>query len=345
MNSERNKNAEIESYKNPFVHRAMEFYKKNYIFIGVLVSCVFIFAVLFYQVNLIDLSLLFLLFSIFCGVVIISLFFINVAFSANLEGAYAAYEKIAVANEMSNEARRRTEEANMAKSRFIASISHEVRNPLNAILGYAEIMKNGLYGEMQSDRYKSYVSHIHESGTHMLLILNSVLDISKIEEGKFTLKEEVFDVHTVIGDAVAIFSGRAELKGVCLYQEYGDRGKKICADKTSILQILLNILSNSVKFTKDGGSVFVRCGCDEYGDLEIVISDTGVGIAESDIPRVLSAYGQGSLAIKDPDTGTGLGLSIVQAFVALHGGRFRLKSQLNEGTVVTIILPGSRISA
>lgn len=342
---ERHRISEIDWKSGLDFGRSMELYGRNYAYIGTAIFSILFVFLFIYIFGLFSTISLFIVLYIFSFFAILFLFLMSVVFAQNLKGASVAYEDIAATSELSDEARRRAEEANMAKSRFIASISHEVRNPLNAILGYAEIMKNGLYGEIQSERYKSYVGHIHESGTHMLLILNSILDISKIEAGKFTLKEEVFAIHAVIDEAVAIFSGRAELKGVNIYYNNNFCDQKIYADRTIILQILLNILSNSVKFTKAGGSVSVRSGFDEYGDVELVISDTGVGIAESDIPLVLSAYGQGSLAIKDPDVGTGLGLSIVQAFVALHGGSFRLASQLNVGTVVTIVLPGSRISA
>ncbi len=247
------------------------------------------------------------------------------------------------ANAISDESRRKAEEANLAKSRFLATMSHELRTPLNAILGFSEVMMNELLGPCDNPTYKGYVNDIHDSGRHLLNLINEILDLSRIEAGRYTLNEEAVTLPYIVEDCVHMMNLRARNKGVTIEEFYEDQMPKIWGDERAIRQIALNILSNAVKFTPTGGAITVKVGWTAGGGQYLSVRDTGPGIAEDEIPIVLQAFGQGSLAIKTAEQGTGLGLNIVQALVAMHGGTFDLKSKLREGTEVIVTIPQARV--
>ncbi|MEJ1158223.1 sensor histidine kinase [Prosthecomicrobium sp. N25] len=247
------------------------------------------------------------------------------------------------AKAISDESRRKAEEANLAKSRFLATMSHELRTPLNAILGFSEVMQNELLGPMENATYKGYVTDINDSGRHLLNLINEILDISRIEAGRYTLNEEAVTLPYIVEDCVHMMNLRARNKGLIIEEQYEDKLPKVWGDERAIRQITLNLLSNAVKFTPQGGKVAVKVGWTAGGGQYVSVRDTGPGIPEEEIPIVLSAFGQGSIAIKSAEQGTGLGLNIVQALVAMHGGTFDLKSKLREGTEVTFTLPKARV--
>jgi two-component system, cell cycle sensor histidine kinase PleC len=251
--------------------------------------------------------------------------------------------ELEVAKSMSDEARRRAEEANMAKSRFLASMSHELRTPLNAILGFSEVMAHEVLGPLNNPLYKEYSGDIHRSGQHLLNLINEILDLSRIEAGKYDLSEESISLLNVAEDCVGMVQLRATSKGIKIKQQYEANMPCIWADEKAMRQVVLNLLSNAVKFTPEGGEITVKAGWTVGGGQYLSIKDNGPGIAEEEIPVVLSAFGQGSVAIKSAEQGTGLGLPIVQAILAKHGGEFRLKSKLREGTEVIAILPAKRV--
>jgi two-component system, cell cycle sensor histidine kinase PleC len=247
------------------------------------------------------------------------------------------------ANAISDDSRRRAEEANLAKSRFLATMSHELRTPLNAILGFSEVMQTEMLGPMGNATYKGYVTDIHDSGRHLLNLINEILDLSRIEAGRHQLSEEAVTLPFIAEDCVHMMTLRARNKGIALKEVYEDKLPRIWADERAIRQIILNILSNAVKFTPQGGTVTVKVGWTAGGGQYVSVRDTGPGISEEEIPIVLSAFGQGSIAIKSAEQGTGLGLNIVQALVKMHDGTFELKSKLREGTEVIITLPQTRV--
>lgn len=251
--------------------------------------------------------------------------------------------ELEVAKSLSDEARRRAEEANMAKSRFLASMSHELRTPLNAILGFSEVMAHEVLGPLNNPLYKEYSGDIHRSGQHLLALINEILDLSRIEAGKYDLSEEAISLLDVAEDCVGMVQMRAKSKGIKIRSQYEANMPSIWADEKAMRQVVLNLLSNAVKFTPEGGEVVVKVGWTVGGGQYLSIKDNGPGIAEEEIPVVLSAFGQGSVAIKSAEQGTGLGLPIVQAILTKHGGEFKLKSRLREGTEVIAILPAKRV--
>ena len=247
------------------------------------------------------------------------------------------------ANALSDESRRKAEEANFAKSRFLATMSHELRTPLNAILGFSEVIRDEIMGPLENETYKGYISDIHDSGRHLLELINEILDISRIEAGRYTLNEESVTLPYIVEDCAHMMGLRARNKGLIIVEQYEEHLPKIWADERAIRQVTLNLLSNAVKFTPTGGTITVKVGWTAGGGQYVSVKDTGPGIPEEEIPIVLSRFGQGSIAIKSAEQGTGLGLSIVQALIGMHGGTFDLRSKLREGTEVTVTIPHSRV--
>jgi two-component system, cell cycle sensor histidine kinase DivJ len=236
------------------------------------------------------------------------------------------------------ETRDAAQSANRAKSAFLANMSHELRTPLNAIIGFSEVMTREIFGPVGSPRYQEYSRLIHESGGHLLELINDVLDMSKIEAGKFELHEELFDLEDVAASAVRFVSHAAERAGVAVKLRIAPEAAQIFADQRAIKQILINLISNGVKFTPRGGSVTVAAGLGN-GGIEIAVRDTGTGIAQSDLEKLGRPFEQVESAQTRAKEGTGLGLALVKSLTALHGGEAVLRSALGEGTSVTVRLP------
>lgn len=247
------------------------------------------------------------------------------------------------ASSISDEARRRAEEANVAKSQFLATMSHELRTPLNAILGFSEVMKSELMGPLNNSTYKGYAGNIHSSGTHLLHLINEILDLSRIEAGKHELIEESVKLADVADDCYVLLRLRADAKKINFIKEFAPDLPSIWIDERAIRQVVLNLLSNAIKFTPSGGTVSLHIGRHKNGDQFIRVSDTGPGIPAEEIPIVLQAFGQGSLAHENAEGGTGLGLPIVRSLIELHGGQFTLESQLRVGTVAHATIPHARV--
>ncbi len=236
------------------------------------------------------------------------------------------------------DARDQAEQASKAKSHFLANMSHELRTPLNAILGFSEVMTHEMFGPVGSPRYLEYARLINESGGHLLELINGILDMSKIEAGKFELSEEAFDLEDVAGQALAFVKIQADRKAVGLVMEVAAPCRRILADKRAVKQVLVNLLTNGVKFTPRGGSVRLCARRDEQG-IEIAVSDTGVGISKADLERLGQPFEQAEGAHVRTQEGTGLGLALVKALAAMHGGEARIESTLGEGTTVRVHLP------
>ncbi len=243
----------------------------------------------------------------------------------------------------SDEARRRAESANLAKSRFLATMSHELRTPLNAILGFSEVMKSELFGPHASPAYRDYANDIHSSGQHLLMLINEILDLSRVEAGRYDLKEEAVSLPGIVEECRHLLALRAKNKSIEIIEKIDAKLPRIWADERALRQITLNILSNAIKFTPQGGKVTLEVGYNEGKGQYLSIRDTGPGIPEAEIPVVLSSFGRGSMAQKNAEEGTGLGLPIVRGLVELHGGEFSLKSKVREGTEVIISFPPERV--
>ena len=241
------------------------------------------------------------------------------------------------------EAKERAEIANRAKSEFLANMSHELRTPLNAIIGFSEIIMNRIFGPGHPERYDSYAKDINNSGRHLLEIIDEILDLSKIEAGREGLDEAEIDLEELISSTRRLFNGRFDEAELSLRIELPSPAPTILCDATKMKQCLANLLSNSLKFTPSGGRIGISAAFDPLGDLAITISDTGIGIASADIPTVMSPFGQVEAAFQRAHSGTGLGLPLTRALIELHGGTFRIDSELGKGTAVTVTLPGKRV--
>lgn len=247
-----------------------------------------------------------------------------------------AYEALRLAKDAA-------EVANRAKSEFLASMSHELRTPLNAVMGFSETMLKEILGPLNNESYRQYVKHIYESADHLLEIINDILDVSKAEAGKLELVEEEIDVKETIDAACELIKVRAEAGGVELICNTPDNLPRIYADQRKLKQIVLNLLSNAVKFTPVHGRVEISSALRPGAGLVIVVRDTGIGIAKSDIPRVLEPFVQVESSLSRRHEGTGLGLPLVDALTRLHGGQLRIESNLGAGTVVTVTFPPHRV--
>ncbi len=234
-------------------------------------------------------------------------------------------------------------DASRAKSRFLANMSHELRTPLNAIIGFSEMMSREMFGSLGS-RYQEYSRLIHESGAHLLELINSVLDMSKIEAGKFELSEELFDLEETAQSAVRFLRMPAERAHVALALNVAPGARLVYADRRAVKQILVNLLSNGVKYTPPGGEVRVAAQV-ANGGIEITVTDTGTGISQADLERLGKPFEQVENAEVRAKEGTGLGLALVKSLSVLHGGDAQLASALGEGTTVTVRLPYAAVDA
>ena len=272
-------------------------------------------------------------------------------YSSTLATLEARAEKDALIGELeqakaiSDEARRRAEAANIAKSRFLAQMSHELRTPLNAILGFSEVMKTEVFGQHVVPAYKEYSADIHNSGVHLLGLINEILDLSRIEAGRYELNEESVSLVAIVEDCHHLLKLRASNRGITIHEVFEPEMPRLWADERAIRQICLNLLSNAIKFTPQAGEIWLKVGWTASGGQYVSVKDTGAGIPEEEIPVALASFGQGSNSIKAAEQGAGLGLPIAKSLVDLHGGTFTLKSKLRIGTEVIVTFPPERVVA
>ena len=284
-----------------------------------------------------------------CGA---EIYFITLArrlYETSLSALYAQAEKDELIGELeraksnSDEARRRAEEANLAKSRFLATMSHELRTPLNAILGFSEVMKDELFGAHAVPAYRDYSTDIHSSGQHLLALINEILDLSRVEAGRYELKEDAISLSAIIQDCEHLLLLRAQKRDIKIADAIESDLPRLWADERAIRQVALNLLTNAIKFTPQGGQITIKVGWTQAGGQYFSVRDTGTGIPEHEIPVVMSSFGRGTLAQKNADEGSGLGLPIVKGLVELHGGTFTLRSKVREGTEVIVVFPPERV--
>ncbi|MCA0257181.1 MAG: PAS domain-containing protein [Proteobacteria bacterium] len=246
-------------------------------------------------------------------------------------------EELSVANANYQAEKERAEAANRAKSEFLANMSHELRTPLNAILGFSEILLNQMFGPVGSPKYDEYARDIHDSGQHLLNVINDILDMSKIEAGHMKLRCEVIDLEPLIDECLRFTAISAEQKEILVEQRIAE-GLTMTADRRAIKQILINLLSNSVKFTDPGGRLALRAR--RTGDsMRLIIADTGIGIPASALSKIGQPFEQVQSQYAKSKGGSGLGLAISRSLIKLHGGRMSIRSREGRGTVVTITMP------
>jgi cell cycle sensor histidine kinase DivJ len=230
------------------------------------------------------------------------------------------------------------ERDNAAKGRFLATMSHELRTPLNAIIGFSEMLTKEAALLLDAKRRNEYAGLINSSGHHLLSVVNGILDMSKIETGNFEITPEPFAPAQVISGCCGLLTLRAREAGVTLEKFTADDLPEMIADKRALNQILLNLVSNAIRFTDRGGKVTVSARA-EAANITIAVEDSGVGISDDDLARVGEPYFQAGSSYDRRHGGTGLGLSIVKGLVGLHGGELSIRSRIGEGTRVTVRLP------
>jgi signal transduction histidine kinase/sensor domain CHASE-containing protein len=228
--------------------------------------------------------------------------------------------------------------ASRAKSEFLANISHELRTPLNAIIGFSEVLEREIFGPVGNDRYRSYISDIKASGSHLLSLINDILDLSKIEAGKFELRLEKVDCSEVIETVARLIRPRAEAGQLEFMIRRPAEPISLLADERALKQVLINLLSNAVKFTPRGGQVDISCHAVPTG-VAFSVRDTGIGISAKDIETALAPFGQIDSNLARRFDGTGLGLPIVRGICELHGGTLTIDSEIGRGTTVTAVFP------
>ncbi len=242
-------------------------------------------------------------------------------------------------------ARHDAELANRTKTRFLAAMSHELRTPLNAILGFSEVIRDLRFGRTSLDRYATYAGDIHRSGQHLLELISDLLDTSKIEAGRYTLHEDVLDPMAVIDDAIGMVRERARNAGVRLRIHTEEELPLLYGDDRALRQVLLNLLTNAIKFTPKTGRAEIYGAVDQDGWLRIAVGDTGTGIPAAIRPRLFQPFAQAGCAMVRNHEGSGLGLAISRGIIDLHGGTIAIESEEGVGTIVTLRLPPDRLRA
>ncbi|SHE78745.1 PAS domain S-box-containing protein [Kaistia soli DSM 19436] len=242
-------------------------------------------------------------------------------------------------------ARRAAESASMQKSDFLAKVSHEIRTPLNAIIGFSEVMMEERFGPIGTERYKEYLRDIHVSGAHLMSLLNDLLDLSKIEAGKLDLTFEAVALNEIVMECVALMQPQANRERIIIRTSLSGQVPNIVADPRSIRQIVLNLVSNAVKFTLAGGQVIVSTAMEPHGEVTLRIRDTGIGMSEKDIETALKPFRQLSSSRERRSDGTGLGLPLTKALVEANRAAFAIDSSVGQGTLIRITFPATRVLA
>jgi PAS domain S-box-containing protein len=245
--------------------------------------------------------------------------------------------------QQAREARDEAERASAIKSDFLAKVSHEIRTPLNAIIGFAEVIMDERLGPIGTERYKDYLRDIHKSGTHVMSLVNDLLDLSKIEAGKMVLDIKPVDANAIIAECVTLMQPQANRERVIMRLALAPRLVHVAADERSLRQIVLNLLSNAVKYNEPGGQVIVSTAMTDTGHAVIRIKDTGIGMSDAELAVALEPFRQ--VVTARPVSGTGLGLPLTKALIEANRANFSIRSRKTEGTLVEVSFPPARILA
>ncbi len=241
-------------------------------------------------------------------------------------------------------AMQQAEEANRAKTEFLANMSHELRTPLNAIIGFSEVIEHEILGKAASNpKYVGYARDINNAGCHLLNVINDILDIAKIEVGRLDLDEGVFDLEHTLEGCVKMLAEQAEKNGVELARTTPAPLPNFIGDEMKFRQVIINLLSNAIMFTPEGGQVTLEAEIEADGALRVAVVDTGIGIAPEDLAKVMAPFMQVESVHSRKYEGTGLGLPISRALTELHGGELALTSELETGTTIILRFPASRV--
>jgi signal transduction histidine kinase len=274
-----------------------------------------------------------------CGVGLFSCYIQELYFRQS----YVAQKIIEEKNRLSAVLLAESDKANKSKSEFLATMSHELRTPLNAIIGFSDVIKRQLFGDIGNARYIEYARDIHDSGAHLLAIINDILDLARAEAGKLKLNESEFDVVEVLENCVRMCRGRAETGRVGIVVTAKEGTVYARGDMRLFFQIVINLVTNAIKFTPEGGQITLSAAADYENGLAVAVSDTGIGIAPEDMERVLRPFEQVESSYARQKSGAGLGLPYAKRLAELHGGSLELKSEPGKGTTVTVILPPERV--
>ena len=257
--------------------------------------------------------------------------------------AYVGQRIVEEKNKLVSQALAEAVRANKSKSEFLATMSHELRTPLNAIIGFSDIIKRELFGSIENERYSDYARDIHESGSHLLAIINDILDLAKAESGKLQLNEHEFDLTETLEACVRMCSGRADAGKVEMIFFGGQSEIRAFADERLMLQIIANLVTNAIKFTPEGGTVRIYVSATPQKGITIKVTDTGIGIAPENVERVLRPFEQVETSYARKHGGSGLGLPYAKRLTELHGGTLTIESELGKGTSVLVTLPAFRL--
>ena len=239
-------------------------------------------------------------------------------------------------------AKEAAELANRSKSEFLANMSHELRTPLNAVIGFSSIMKDEMFGSIENQKYLEYSDDIHVASSHLLEVINDILDVSKIEVGEFKLADDDVSVNELVESCIRTMSTTFERRGQKAVNELPETSPILRADHVRIKQVLFNLLTNSSKFTPAGGQITTAVSVSTEGQISISVSDTGIGIPEKDLERVLEPFTQVDNAFSRTHDGVGLGLSLCRSLMQMHDGILILESEEGVGTKVSISFPKER---
>lgn len=242
------------------------------------------------------------------------------------------------------EAKIQSDLANRAKSEFLANMSHELRTPLNAIIGFSDIIRNQAFGAVGRGEYLDYARDINESGKRLLQVINDILDVSRIEAGERQLNEGVVDLNKVILSSIDMLGPKIETHKTILSNYVSEDTPKLIGEVHAVKQMLMNILSNAIKFTPEGGRVSIHADVDDEGQMHVSITDTGIGLTDEEIEKALSPFGQVNTSLSKSESGTGLGLTLVRSLMSLHGGSLELFSQKGVGTTASLVFPAKRVT-